>query len=294
MAAPRGKLSRSKATIMMGVCLIRDFGYAANNRHKSASCQHPADVSSKYRGLMRQMPTRVHIEVLLETFFDGVNWHYDVVDEITFWDQLDVWAHTLPGIAKGTCCFAARHSCFSRAVIPSPHSNIAISPSDDERLELLKYGAGMSLLDVAKELSDTGSAILELLGKRGVTVGTVQVGLLRAAFLKSSGLVVEAWHTLGSAIRDARSWGCIPANACQKRCLVPQEWNLTGLGIVSAEADLAAASYLGLSYGGVVGQAKLDCHVRRPFSPSHEMFATGRGECFPPRGPILIAPLRSR
>ncbi|THC89846.1 hypothetical protein EYZ11_010697 [Aspergillus tanneri] len=210
--------------------LARDFGYSTNNRHSTlgvlhtigspgayespctnpveSSSEQPEDMSLKYRSLVRQLPTRAHIDILLETFFDGVNWHYDVVDEITFRDQLDVWAQVpYSTLQKGPVVLEPDIRVFPALLFQVLAQTLLYHPSDDERLEALKYGTGMTLLDVAKELSAAGNEVLELLGKRGGTIGTVQAGLLRAAFLKSSGQVVEAWHTLGSAIRDAQELG---------------------------------------------------------------------------------------
>jgi hypothetical protein len=48
---------------------------------------------------------------------------------------------------------------------------------------------------------------MALFGRRDITIEKVQAGLLRAAFLKSIAYVVEAWHTLGSTIRDAQEIG---------------------------------------------------------------------------------------
>lgn len=50
-------------------------------------------------------------------------------------------------------------------------------------------------------------ALLNLLGKRQVSHTAVIAGWLRAAYLKYSGLVTEAWHALGTTVRDAQECG---------------------------------------------------------------------------------------
>ncbi|KAL1846303.1 hypothetical protein Plec18170_009292 [Paecilomyces lecythidis] len=80
-------------------------------------------------------------------------------------------------------------------------------PPEDERIKASMTVAGMTFHDLGVEFSDVGAEILSLLGKRGITLGTVQTGLLRASFLKSNGQVIEAWHVLGATIRDAQEIG---------------------------------------------------------------------------------------
>jgi hypothetical protein len=80
-------------------------------------------------------------------------------------------------------------------------------PPDDEKISSLITMADMTFHDLAGEYSDTGADLLALLGKKDITIAMVQAGLLRASFLKSSGKVIEAWHALGAAIRDAQEIG---------------------------------------------------------------------------------------
>ena len=65
----------------------------------------------------------------------------------------------------------------------------------------------MELIDLAKEFSDAGHQILSVLGPTEPALAKIQAGLQRATFLKSTGSVIEAWHVLGSAIRDAQELG---------------------------------------------------------------------------------------
>lgn len=65
----------------------------------------------------------------------------------------------------------------------------------------------MTFLDLACDFSESGFSTLETVGKDEVTVVAVQSGILRASFLKNTGNVIEAWHVLGIAIRDAQEIG---------------------------------------------------------------------------------------
>lgn len=73
----------------------------------------------------------------------------------------------------------------------------------------------MSFADLAVEYSKAGHEIMALLGTRRTTLSKVQAGLLRASFQKSTGSVVEVWHTLGATIRDAQELGLHRARPAQ-------------------------------------------------------------------------------
>lgn len=61
--------------------------------------------------------------------------------------------------------------------------------------------------DLATDYSESGVALLNLLGKRQVSHTAVIAGWIRSAFLKYSGFITESWHALGSAVRDAQECG---------------------------------------------------------------------------------------
>ena len=65
----------------------------------------------------------------------------------------------------------------------------------------------MSFEDLAIDYSESGMAILSLLGKRQMTITTVLTGFLRASFLKYIAMVTVSWHAIGSAIRDGQEIG---------------------------------------------------------------------------------------
>ncbi|KAH8846085.1 hypothetical protein MCOR07_011367 [Pyricularia oryzae] len=71
----------------------------------------------------------------------------------------------------------------------------------------LKDGEGIQVVDLAMDYSESGVAILSLLGKRQMSLTTIQAGFIRANFLKYCALVTEAWHAIGSVIRDAQEIG---------------------------------------------------------------------------------------
>ncbi|KAJ4252413.1 hypothetical protein NW762_011013 [Fusarium torreyae] len=65
----------------------------------------------------------------------------------------------------------------------------------------------MELSDRAAEYSEAGHRLASSFTKGELTLTTVQAELMRACFEKTTGSVIEAWHTLGNAIRDAQELG---------------------------------------------------------------------------------------
>jgi hypothetical protein len=63
----------------------------------------------------------------------------------------------------------------------------------DPLFDSLKYAGSMTFEDLALDYSESGVAIISVLGKRQVSHTAVIAGFVRAAFLKYSGLVTEAW-----------------------------------------------------------------------------------------------------
>lgn len=82
-----------------------------------------------------------------------------------------------------------------------------LPPGPDPTFDSLKYAGSMTFEDLALDYSESGVAIISLLGKRQVSHTAVVSGFARASFLKYSGLVTEAWHAIGSAVRDAQECG---------------------------------------------------------------------------------------
>ncbi|KXH68481.1 hypothetical protein CSAL01_12290 [Colletotrichum salicis] len=78
---------------------------------------------------------------------------------------------------------------------------------NDEALEGLKYAPDIDFTDLAADYSDVGHQIVSMLGSKDISLTKGQAELMEAFFEKSIGSVIESWHTLGRAIRDAQKLG---------------------------------------------------------------------------------------
>lgn len=214
---------------------ICNFGYSSQSSHNtlgllrtteqhadhnptssgsSGTNHHPlrralqSDADRKYKELVCQLPSQPCIDILTQTFFYDVNWQYDLLDEEQFREQLEAWGKvSYFDLQAGLEKLVPEIRVFPALLFQVLAHALLFHAPQDERIKSLMVMAGMTFHDLGVEYSDIGARILSLLGKRGITIATVQAGLLRASFLKSSGKVVEAWHALGATIRDAQEIG---------------------------------------------------------------------------------------
>lgn len=168
-------------------------------------------LDDKYRSLVRQLPSKEYIDILVQQFFSKVNWHYDVLDEITFHQQLGSWrrfpysAHSQAISSLPTDILAFPSLLFQLMAHSLIHQPIGEQASPS--LETLKYAPEMTFVELAKDFSEAGYSMIEIIDKEDVSVVAVQAGILRASFLKNTGSVIEAWHVVGTTISMAQEIG---------------------------------------------------------------------------------------
>lgn len=164
----------------------------------------------KYKGLIRQLPAKVYVDKLVDLFLRSLNWQYYTIDTDIFRKQLEEW-HNLPfkvlstvgprGLSPSLRAFpAVLFQVIATALLLLPER-------PDPVFDALKYVGSMRFEDLAVEYSDTGAAIVDLLGKKNVSLETVQAQFLRASFFKYTAKVTEAWHAISVAVRDAQELG---------------------------------------------------------------------------------------
>lgn len=165
--------------------------------------------STPYVSIIRQLPSRRLIDILVRDFFNNVAWHYDIVDKPTFAGQLFEWnglTHAQLKQAPGSLPPSLRS--FPALLLQVLAQALLFQPLHHNRdLDDLKYAADTELSDRAVEYSDAGRRLVSLFGKNDLSLTIVQAELLRACLEKTTGAVTEAWHTLGVAIRNAQELG---------------------------------------------------------------------------------------
>lgn len=153
-----------------------------------------AVVREKFKNLIRQLPTRAHLDKLINIFITTLNWHYYIVDPLIFQRQLAEWN----GLSFKALKAAPEGLSSDLQVFPAVLFQIAASSllSLDERqdpdFDALKYAGNMTFEDLAIEYSEVGAEIARLFGKKDLAVTTIQAEFLRASFLKFTKNVTES------------------------------------------------------------------------------------------------------
>ncbi|KAM5358720.1 hypothetical protein ACJZ2D_015037 [Fusarium nematophilum] len=164
----------------------------------------------KYKGIIRQLPARVYIDKLVDMFKRSFNWQYYPIDPDIFSAQLEQW-DSLPFStfsSVGPRGLSPELRAFPAVVFQIIATALLLLPErSDPVFDSLKYAGSMRFEDLAVDYSDSGQALVDLLGKKHLSLATVQAQFLRASFFKYTAKVTEAWHTISMAIRDAQDLG---------------------------------------------------------------------------------------
>ncbi|KAJ3539877.1 hypothetical protein NM208_g5312 [Fusarium decemcellulare] len=187
--------------------VLRNLGESASLLHHSQPRNGSA--SSQYASIVRELPSRRHMDILVQDFFKNVAWHYDIVDEAAFTHQLSEWSRlTHNQLKQGPDALPINLRSFPALLFQVLAQGLLFQPTQhDESLNDLKYTADMELSDRAADYSEAGHRLASSFRKSELTLTIVQAELMRACFEKTTGAVIEAWHTLGVAIRDAQELG---------------------------------------------------------------------------------------
>lgn len=152
-------------------------------------------VRERYKSLIRQLPARIFIDRLVDIYFREFNWQYYPLDHDLFLGQLAEW-NRLPFNVLSTTGPQGLNPdlrVFPAVLFQVLAIALLILPEgEEESFEPLKYAGNMTFEDLAVDYSESGMEVLGLLGKRQITLTTVQAGFIRAAVLKYLGKVTES------------------------------------------------------------------------------------------------------
>jgi hypothetical protein len=149
----------------------------------------------KYKAIIRQLPARNYIEKLVEMYMRGFNWQYYPIDPDVLYTQLEEW-NSLPFSVLsdlGPRGLDPELRAFPALLFQVIATALLLLPErPDSTFDSLKFAGGMRFEDLAVEYSESGQALLDLLGKRHLSLTTVQAQFLRASFHKFTAKVTDA------------------------------------------------------------------------------------------------------
>ncbi|KAM0247872.1 hypothetical protein ACHAQJ_009688 [Trichoderma viride] len=181
-----------------------------SNASGQAIHQDTFAMKEKYKGLVRLLPARMYIDQLAEIFFAEFNWQYYLVEPQSFHEMLDQWTNLPFKVlsSRGPEALSPDLKVFPALLFQVIATALLVLPKSlHESFESLKYAANMTYEDLAMDYSESGVAISNLFGVKTLSTTSIQVGFLRAAFLKYTANVTESWHMVGKTIRDAQELG---------------------------------------------------------------------------------------
>lgn len=163
------------------------FSQAKNDRLERA-----AELATK------DIPSRIYCDAIVQNYFNAPNYWYYPMYPPHFLTSYDSWwdnrANGRRNRPEFTCLLLRVCACSTQTVVPALKTRLVSE-------------LGESLQDLTQRFSDAADQLSGMM-RRGVGgIAQVQQLFLTAIWLKSECLFIDAWHTLGDAVRCAQEIG---------------------------------------------------------------------------------------
>ncbi|KAE8362189.1 fungal-specific transcription factor domain-containing protein [Aspergillus caelatus] len=174
--------------------------HAAYNRHPLP----PSQLCPEALSLISRLPPRQITDEIIEAFFLDVNWHYFIVEKFYFNDLFSRWynAETSPVTYLSSDGLERELRYFPTLLFQIVALSLQFLRPDAAAWRFFGGEANLS-----QKYSDMGVELLDLLGRQDTALTAVQANLLRASWLKNLGRGIDAWRSLGEAIRLSQELG---------------------------------------------------------------------------------------
>ncbi|TEY87352.1 hypothetical protein BOTCAL_0003g00320 [Botryotinia calthae] len=174
----------------------------------STSLSHPG-LRHKFLSLVIQLPSQSIISELVDLFFSELHWYLKILEEHYFRNLLKSWQDI-----RSTLSGQSDLGSISRDLLYFPallFQTLAVSlqflPPDTEASKILHLKTLLDCDRLSHDYSKIGMEIMSLLGRHSSTITGVEHDLLKSGWLKNYSRGTEAWHLLGSAIRQGQDLG---------------------------------------------------------------------------------------
>ncbi len=147
----------------------------------------------KYKALVRQLPSKTHIEQLMAMYYRDIDKQYNFVDYDIFHAQLQRWDSLPLDALSAPEQLDAEMRFFPALLFQMLACALLLLPPGrpDAVFDALKYAGGMTFEDLATDYSESGMGFVGLFGKTDLSETTVQAQFIRALFLKYTAHVSE-------------------------------------------------------------------------------------------------------
>ncbi|KAK1657064.1 hypothetical protein BDP55DRAFT_568090 [Colletotrichum godetiae] len=259
--------------------IVSNLGVLGHYSALSSKSLRNHDAAVHYVNLIRKIPQREHVIILVQSFFQNVAWQYDVIDDSKFCDELSNWNHiSSTALNQGPENLSVNTRAFPALLLQVLALALQFHPDqNDEALEGLKYAPDIDFADLAADYSNVGHQVASMLGSKDISLAKVQAGLMEAFFEKSIGSVIKSWHTLGRAIRDAQELGLHRSRVWETS---PCAENVMQTPVFPLERKLWLVLHLWDAHMAVVLARPIATKLDSSFVPSTSLIATSPPHAF--------------
>ncbi|EPE27490.1 Zn2/Cys6 DNA-binding protein [Glarea lozoyensis ATCC 20868] len=150
----------------------------------------------------RHLPSTTVLQELVDVYFTRYNPQFNFVERCYFDDLFKLWLNHGAGslLYFNALQLEQELDAFPALLFQILGLVIQFLPPDTELLSRMTR----SERDSAQRYSDISSDLMKIYEARKFSITAVQAYLLRAVWLKNVGRAVEAWHSLGTAVRHAQ------------------------------------------------------------------------------------------
>ncbi|KAJ8068523.1 hypothetical protein OCU04_004073 [Sclerotinia nivalis] len=174
----------------------------------STSLSHPI-LRHKFLSLVIQLPSQFIVSELIDSFFLEIHWYFKILEEHYFRNFLKQWQDIQNTLSEqsdlGTISRDLQY--FPALLFQTLAVSLQFLPPNTGTSKLLQLKTLLDCDRLSHEYSKIGMEIMSLLGRHSSTMTAVEHDLLRSGWLKNYSRGTEAWHLLGSAIRQGQDLG---------------------------------------------------------------------------------------
>ncbi|KXJ86079.1 hypothetical protein Micbo1qcDRAFT_209454 [Microdochium bolleyi] len=169
----------------------------------------PQSFSHKYRLILSGLPSHTVLADLIPVFFTEVNAAAQILERCYFDKALVEWLTLTATKPNDATDELPRHVAYFPALVFQVLAMaVHFLPADGGEATSMPWPAEFRdpacRTESAQKYSSLGEELMTLLGRQGSTTCGVEHDILRAYWLKTTGRGTAAWHSLGTAIRQAQ------------------------------------------------------------------------------------------
>ncbi|OAL32819.1 hypothetical protein AYO20_07776 [Fonsecaea nubica] len=160
-----------------------------------------------YKSVLKLLPCSACVRDLVNVFFDEVNWQYTILDRNHFTTKLeDYYHHHTSPLYQAEGTFPSERLVFSALLFQVLVCALQFLPAGHSE-NLHTFCIKGIAVEGDGPSDDPAMRLLGLLPKDVINLDYIAAQLLRTAWLKNRGMIVESWHVVAQATMNAQEIG---------------------------------------------------------------------------------------